>query len=102
MNKSYDINKLTHEELRDLIASANDNFDNQIRVTEEGQVFISRTVGAQSIEGLRFRFETFDAGNGYVGSNAANDSSYVAETYNALKKCWDQGETGYIDYYLMI
>lgn len=102
MTKSYNINTLTHQELKDLIANADDNYANQIRVKENGQVYISTTVGAEDIEGLRFRFETFDAGNGYVGQKAANDASYVDETYQALKKCWEQGRTGYIDYYRLI
>lgn len=96
---NYQIETLTLEEVRDLIANADDQYDNQIRVKNNGEVFISRTVGAENIADLRFRFETFDAGNNYVGINAANDSKYVEDTYTNLKKCWAEGRTGYIDYY---
>ena len=102
MTKSYNINTLTQDQFKDLIANADDNYDNQIRVKENGQVYISRIVGAENIEGLRFRFETFNAGNGYVGQKAANDLTYVKETYQSLKKCWEQGRKGYIDYYRLI
>lgn len=67
---SYQIETLTLDELKELIANADDRYDNQLRVKNNGEVFISRTVGAENIGDLKFRFETFDAGNGYVGINA--------------------------------
>lgn len=98
MTNNYNMNTLTREELKDLIGNADDNYNTQIRVWENGDIYISRTVGAEDIEGLRFRFESFDAGNGYVGQKAANDPRYIDETYQSLKECWKQGRTGYIDY----
>lgn len=94
----YQIESLTLEELKELIANADDQYNNQLRVNNNGEVYISRTVGAENIYDLRFRFETFDAGNDYVGINAANDLNYVQDTFNRLKKCWDEGRSGYIDY----
>lgn len=66
----YNKETLTRDELVELIKNGDDNYDNQIRVTEYGYVYLSINVGADYLEGLRFRFETLDAGNGYVGVEA--------------------------------
>lgn len=34
------------------------------------------------------RWETFDAGNGYVGDNAAEDLELINEIYSDAKKAW--------------
>ena len=54
-------------------------------------------MGAEDIEELKFRFETFDSGNGYVGEDAANDSKYIDVLYRALKMAWNGNKTGCID-----
>lgn len=97
MQKKYDIRTLTREEFKDLIANADDSVDNQIRVTESGEIYVSTTVGACDIEGIRFRLETFDAGNGYVGKEAAEDDRYIDRMYGDLKKCWSNGSRDYVD-----
>lgn len=97
MQKKYDIKTLTLEEFKALIAGADDSVDNQIRVTENGEVYISTTVGDSDIEGLRFRFETFEAGNGYVGKAAAADDRYIEGMYEDLKQYWYEGSRGCIE-----
>ena len=47
---------------------------------------------------VKFRWESWDAGNGYVGPQAASDSLYVKRTMEA-KKCWEQCIRGYCDTY---
>lgn len=97
IQKKYDIKTLSREEFSDLIANADDSVDNQIRVTEDGEVYISTTVGDSDIEGLRFRFETFEAHNGYVGKEAASDTKYLDGMYDDLKQYWYDGSRGYIE-----
>lgn len=97
MQKKYNIKSLTIEELKDLIACADDSVDNQIRVTEEGEIYISTTVGDKDIEGLRLRFETFEAGQGYVGKEASKDSRYLEGMYEDLKQYWYDGSAGDIE-----
>lgn len=94
---NYNMKALTRDELVELIKSGDDREDNQIRVTKNGTIFLSQTVGAENIADLRFRFETCDAGNGYVGSEAAADDDYIDALYKGLKKAWDSNRTGYID-----
>ena len=95
---AYNMKTLTREQLVDLIRSGDDSHDNQIRVSNDGTIFLSRTVGAENIEGLRFRLETYDAGNGYVGVDAAKDDDYIDKLYDGLVKAWNDNRTGYIDY----
>ncbi|WP_294154985.1 hypothetical protein [uncultured Clostridium sp.] len=94
---TYNMRTLTRDQLIDLIGKGDDNYDNQIRVKNDGTIFLSRTVGAEDISDLRFRFETCDAGNGYVGLEAAQDDKYIDALYNGLIKTWNANKTGYID-----
>lgn len=95
----YDINTLTIDDVRDMIAAGDDTHDNQIRVTQAGEVYLSQDiVGADSIGNLRFRFETFDAGNGYVGPGAAANDEYISRIYRNLIGNWKDGKWGtYVD-----
>lgn len=95
---NYPIQTLTLEEFRKLIASADDSRDNQIRIKKDGTIYISQVVGAVNIEDLHSRYETYDAGNDYVGPNAAQDEAYVKRLYDEIKRNWDLGRKGYVDY----
>lgn len=45
---------------------------------------------------LRFRDESYGAGNGYVGPNAADDTAYVKRLMNRLLYEWTEGSSGYL------
>lgn len=94
---NYSMETLSREQLVELIKNGDDSYDNQIRVTKDGTIFLSRIVGAEDISNLRFRFETCDAGNGYVGPEAADDDKYINDLYNGLIKTWQSNRTGYVD-----
>lgn len=93
----FNMKNLTRSDVVELIRNGDDSHDNQIRVTDSGIVYLSEIVGADDIEGLRFRFDTFDAGNDYVGEGAAADDRFIDNVYNGLIKAWNSGRTGYID-----
>lgn len=77
---------LTRQTVKQLIASVDDSDHVQLRVTLAGIAFISTTdVGNQNTDNLLFRFETWCAGNGYVGLMAASDDSWVDQVFNDLK-----------------
>ena len=84
---------------KDMLANANDCIAHQLRVDETGNVYISTITGAEEIEDVRFRWETWDPGNEYVGPCAASDKEYVKQSVATLKKCWEDGVRGYCDYY---
>ncbi len=86
----YNIETITLDDLKTLIASGDDSHDNQLRVTNSGEVFLSQdVVGAENLENIKFRFETFDAGNECVGEIAANDDTLMKALYNAMKDTWE-------------
>jgi hypothetical protein len=90
--------EFTPENVRAMLAAADDRKRNQIRVTKDGMAYISEEVcGNRDIAGLAFRLETFMPGNGYVGPAAASDSSYADTIYAVLRKNWPRPKSTYID-----
>ena len=70
-----------------LIAEGDEKHNNQIRVTKDGMVYLSQDiVAAEQMDDIAFRFETFDAGNDYVGKTASEDDNLVKPIFNALNK----------------
>jgi hypothetical protein len=95
------------EQLAQLLAECDDNAGHHIIwVDYEGNVFIDMVPNnltpagwAEQNWGLyKFRFETAQKGNGYVGKEAAKDKEYVKNELESLIEHWKSGETGYIDY----
>lgn len=96
--KIYDMNMLSMDDVRDLIKNGDDNHNNQIRVTKSGELYLSQDiVGAVNIDGLAFRFETFDIHNGYVGLKASRDDIFISRIYKALKDNWENPGRTYVD-----
>ena len=83
-------------------ANANDCISHQLRVGWSGDVYISTITGAEEIEDVKFRWESWDAGNGYAGPRAASDHEYIKQSVKSLKQCWEDGVRGYCDYYAII
>lgn len=89
---TYDIETMTLEDFRDLIASGNDEYYNQIRVSKEGKIYLSQgVVGASNLYDVAFRCETFDAGNDYVGIEASKDDRFIMPLFKAIKDNWAKG-----------
>ena len=88
----------TVEAVRSLLASKDDSRNRQLRVFEDGTVELSDVVGNRDLTGVKFRFETWGAGNGYCGPEAARKDSWVKEVHKDIKTAWDLGLSGYIDY----
>lgn len=93
------IRKINEVDLKRLLSNANDCISHQVRVDLSGDVFISTITGADEIDDLKFRFESWDAGNGYAGPRAASDQEYVNSLLSSIKKCWEEDVRGYCDYY---
>jgi hypothetical protein len=96
----YPIETLTMGQIKALIANADDRTHNQIRVRENGSVYISPhpAVGNQKLESVRLAFESFEAGNHYVGPQAASHGAYVASEFSSITNAWKRKLRGYIDY----
>lgn len=90
----------TVESVRALIASKADSVNTQLRVTNDGIAYLSTdNVGGANVQDLHCRFETWMAGNDWVGAGAANDEDWVNRIYNALRCNWPVRTSSYIDMY---
>ena len=88
----------TLEEVQTLLRSKDDSESRQLRVDNNGFAYLSDEVGAENIGGLKFRFETWLAGNGYCGTKAANDAKWVAQVRGDLNSNWPDPKDTYIDW----
>jgi predicted component of type VI protein secretion system len=89
---------LTLDAVRKLIASKDDSRHRQLRVSEDGEAYLSDVVGNRNLQGVRFRLETWSARNGYSGKTAAQKDGWVRSVYNTVRKNWESGWKGYVDF----
>ncbi len=89
--------QFTRDNVKRLIASKDDSINRQLRVNSSGIAFLSDEIGNINTDGLSFRLETWLAGNGYVGENAANDDSWVNRIFICLQKNWPHPTDTLID-----
>jgi hypothetical protein len=89
--------EFTVENVRKMIASGKDGANSELRVTDEGIAYLSDVTGPEQLDGVRFRVETWNAGEGYVGSEAAKDDGWVQAIYDCLKKHWPYPERAYVE-----
>lgn len=92
----YNVHTLTIEQLTDLIASGDNSQRCQLRIKKDGTIFLSSVVGANNLEDIAGRFETFDANNNYVGKGAANNKRYIKQLFLTIKH-WINNPKSYID-----
>lgn len=88
------------EAVRALLAAGDPRVHNQLRVSRSGMAYLSTAaVGGVDIAGLSFRLETWAAGSGCVGEQAAADESWVGQVFRALQANWPAPSSDYIDIY---
>lgn len=86
----------TIEQLRELVRECDDSAGHHVLwVRKSGEVDIMRIPRDRpqdefeiSHPDMQLRVETFLAGNGYVGPEAANDDDWIAELFERLRKEW--------------
>jgi hypothetical protein len=100
--KTVNVKNITEAIYKDMLANANDCIAHQLRVNWSGDVYISTITGAEEIDDVKFRWESWDPGNGYAGPCAASDYEYVRQSVASLKKCWEDDIRGYCDYYAIL
>lgn len=71
------------------------NLDNNPTISELKKLLID--FAYDNGDKIKFRLETFQQGNGYVGYYAANDDDWVSRIYNVLLKIWHSNYHGYCD-----
>src|SRR5205807_2505873 len=90
----------TPAQLRELIRRCDDSAGHHVLwVRKSGDVELSRIptdetpVGfEQAQRDMQIRFEAFQAGNEYVGPEAADDDEWVSELFDRLIKQWPQAK----------
>ncbi len=92
-----DPNDFNIENVKELIASADDSVNTQFRVTKDGILFLSTDVGNQKLDGIVFRLETNIAFNGYAGIEASQNESWVSRIYEVIRKNWPKPLSTYCD-----
>jgi hypothetical protein len=95
---------LTREGVGALLSSADDDAAHHVLwVGNDGEVHLDPVPEDLTPAGwerqmddvIRFRHESFQRGNGYVGDAAAADSSWVEQLYEWLTTNWTEGRRGY-------
>lgn len=92
MNKKYDMTTFTIEDMKELIYNGDDSHNNQIRVTNDGYIFLSEDkFGNEALENIRFYGHTFVRNNDYVGPNAAESVRHITYLYTIFTNAWNSG-----------
>lgn len=84
------------EELRDLLRTCDDRSGHHVLwVAKNGEVRVSKVPKdttpngfEASVPEMQLRYETFQAGNEYVGPDAAEDDEWVGQLFDALVTEW--------------
>ena len=96
----------TKLQLRELLASCDDEgADHVMWVDHAGTVNLvpmdrgmtPARYAAHLKQEMRFRFETFQRGNDYVGEDASKADAHVDILFDHLLETWQKGKTGYVD-----
>lgn len=84
--KKLNVRDMTVEDFKMFIASGDDTKDSQLRINYNDEIYISYDdIGADNLIGVKDRFETFDAGNGYIGLEASRDEKYIKQLFDTVK-----------------
>lgn len=92
----------TREQLEQVLEAGSDQYHNSLVIDYEGYVKLVPLMGKSpaSLKEYPVRFETFNAGNGYVGQKV--EDSFLEMTYIALLEAWamhiETGRSFYRDY----
>ena len=90
----------TIDELRGLIRACNDTADHHILwVAKNGDVRVSTVPKELTPAGvpqpaseMQLRYETFEAGNEYVGPDASGDDGWMTQLFESMVKEWPKAK----------
>ncbi|MGE7950851.1 hypothetical protein [Lysinibacillus xylanilyticus] len=92
----------SREQLKEVLINGNDNYSNSLVIDYEGTPKLIPLISIAPLEVIEYpvRFETFNAGNGYVG--VQSNLNHLDQTYLALLEAWymhmETGRSFYRDY----
>lgn len=97
---------LEEDDIVDLLRSKHDAAGHHMLwVSKKGDLWLETIPDSMSpaqyeksrSQDMQFRFETFQAGNGYVGEEASKDRGLVRRLHTAVTTHWKKGTKGYVD-----
>lgn len=94
----------TRDQLKAVLINGDDEYTNSLVIDSEGVIRLVPLINRAPFEIKNFpvRYESFQAGNGYVGFGASNDADHIENTYMALLEAWflhvNTGRSFYRDY----
>lgn len=100
------IKDIKKEGIKELVAKQEDDKGgHMLWVSTDGEIYLD-LIPAQMTplgyckqieDSLKFRLETFQCGNRYVGLEASKDDEWIDRLYKSLIENWEAGNCGYID-----
>ncbi len=97
----------SEEEFKQLLSNCNDDAGHHLLwVDNNGDVNITQLPKDLSPAGfetahaanIRFRLESFQKGNKYVGPSAAEDDKWVKKLFSKINELWQEGFQGYNEF----
>lgn len=87
----------TKEDLIEVIKNGDDSLDNVLVLNLDGSFELINGCGGYAVEAEKeedyvVHYETFDAGNDYVGENASKDNEHIDRLYSWALRYWDKYE----------
>jgi len=76
------------EQLKDVIRAGNDNQDNLLILNQDASFKLILLDERDDSVTYVARHETFDSGNGYVGTKAADDAQFINKHYVEGLEAW--------------
>jgi hypothetical protein len=89
----------TVHDIGDLLRAGDDSVHNQVCVRIDGTVFLAQNLSNRDDSDVLFRFESYAAGNNYVGSDITDTMCHVRGTHRTLLANWPIPKCSYIDWY---
>ncbi len=94
---TIDINDPTQRtkgNVRRMIASGDERQHSQIRLRKDGRLYVAHVLFSEDrLQGVLFRSQIYTAGENRVGLAAAEDTEYIREVCEGLKKLHEAYET---------
>lgn len=80
------------KQLQKILSSGNNSLDYVLILNLDGEFKLIRGSGAEAVNGLEYvsRWETFDAGNDYVGINASKDEKLLTTLMKWADEVWNK------------
>jgi hypothetical protein len=78
----------TKEQLKSVLANGDDSFHNQLILNVYGEFELRQNGSFSNDPSKVVRFETFCAGNGYVGQEMANNDSFLNDNFLSALDYW--------------